>query len=482
MTPEAIKDFYNQPEEEIKQQGLSPDQELPEGTRALHEKLQKMEGKGQEVYELEQDDLQGLETVPGPEEEQDMERLRLVAKNIVDCYDWDPEKESFNVVTDARVMEVNPIMVRLVEEELKNRAGKKGHFRIMVKPAAAKSASPLGPEIGRNIKNSPFLFLTARSISHSPESGAAIRGELAEGYDERFAEFVASLQSSEKFRALVEKGYTTISPERLEKLIEETPVYLEKLKEKSRQTRARGISITKGHNPFEILTKGAVEESVENLRERAERIDKLMENVVRVRITTPLGTDLEFRPRPDKKEMEDGTINEPGKISNYPIGEWACSPFWKGASGTLVVDGPFGGGHNLDKIDKPVKVTFKEGKIVNIKDGQAAEMLQAYLESGNNEKDGAFMMAEFGIGTNSKAGESKPPEYIGSTEGEKKYGTVHIAAGNNGTFGVAPDDPNYNGDAKIHCDMVLMQEVTVECETRDGDTFFLIKDGVPQGY
>ena len=59
---------------------------------------------------------------------------------------------------------------------------------------------------------------------------------------------------------------------------------------------------------------------------------------------------------------------------------------------------------------------------------------------------------------------------------------MYIGVGNNGIFGVTPDDPNYNGDTEIHCDMVLMQDVTIECETKDGDKFFLIKDGVPQGY
>jgi len=211
-------------------------------------------------------------------------------------------------------------------------------------------------------------------------------------------------------------------------------------------------------------------------------VDSLMRDVVRVHVTSPQGTDLWLKPRPEKSEIEAGKITNPGDVSNYPIGEWSCSPHWEGANGTLVVDGPFGGGHNKDRIDQPVRVTFREGVAEDIEGGEAAEMLRTYLESGNDDQDGAYRIAEFAVGTNGKACEGKPDAHIGSSEGEKKYGTAHIAVGNNGTFGVAPGDASYNGEAKIHCDMVLWDQVTVECEKSDGSTFKLIENGTPQGY
>src|SRR3989338_2827234 len=132
--------------------------------------------------------------------------------------------------------------------------------------------------------------------------------------------------------------------------------------------RIRLISITKGHNPYEILTKGAVEESVEVLRQRAEILRELMKDVSRVHITSRLGTDLWLNPRTDKTEVEDGLVDEPGKLSNFPIGEWSSSPFVEGANGTMVVDGPIGGNHNLDMVEQygPITIEIKDGCIVTI--------------------------------------------------------------------------------------------------------------------
>ena len=110
-----------------------------------------------------------------------------------------------------------------------------------------------------------------------------------------------------------------------------------------------------------------------------------------------------------------------------------------------------------------------------------AESIKAYLGSGNNAEGHAFRVAELGIGINGRACQDKEAKDIGSSEGEKIYGTCHVAFGSNGIFGLEKDDPNLNA-VPIHCDMILMKGVTLQCERADGSEFTLIRQGEPQGY
>lgn len=433
--------------------------------------------------------------------------LAKVAESIVNCYGYDPKKESFLVITDTQVMEKNTEFIVAIEKELKKRTSEDrraaGNYEIITVPASPTSATPFGEVVGEKMKDRPVLIATSMSRSHSAETGAASRGDIAqkEQYDR--------IIQSDKFRQTVQRGHSIITPERLQVLREQAEMpagdneedYYSKLGELAKKTRSRIISITKGHNPFEILTKGAAEESPETLRQRGEAVMELMKDVKSAHITTDDGTDLVLRPWVDKTVNESGNLSKPGSLSNYPVGEWACSVIWKGANGTLVVDGPFGGKrkedgrwHNLDWVKEagPFKLTIEEGEIVEINgksvieqrtnpDNELIASFIAYLDSGNDEKNHGYKLAEFAVGTNGKACEGKPDEYWGSTETEKKYGTCHIAVGSNGTFGVKKDDSNFN-PAKIHCDMVLLDRPTIECEKKNGESFFLLEKGEPQGY
>ena len=415
------------------------------------------------------------------------ERFKLAAKNIIDCFSFNPEKESLLVITDGKVIETNNDFIEAISGELnlrtQDKQRTKGNWEMVVVPASPKSATPLGEMIGEKMKNRPVLIVTSMSRSHSKETGAAFRGDISD--KSVFDEIIAS----KTFRNTVANGYSAYTPERLETIGNKLPdSTYEKMKLFAKNNRSRIISITKGHNPYEILTRGAVEEPVENLKERASKVNEIMKDVVRVHITSSLGTDIWLSLSTDLKEVEDGNLGKPGSLSNYPIGEWSCSPDWKDSDGVLVIDGPCGGNINQDIIDQssPFILTFKNGEVIDIKgEGQALEMWKNYLDSGNNEKNQAYKLAEFAVGTNTKALKDKPREFWGSSEGEKVYGTAHIAVGSNGSFGRTPDDPNYNS-AAVHCDMVLglhkKNRVTVECQKKDGAKFVLIDNGEPKEY
>lgn len=418
-----------------------------------------------------------IKTAESNNEIENQEIMPVVARNLIDCFGWRPERESFQVIVDSKVLEVNSPLVQAVREELDKRKGPKGYYRVNYIPASHKSATAIGEFVGEKMKDGPVLILTSMSRSHSPETGMALHPRITEDQKQRIADTLRS----DRLARRVGMGQSAIDLARAKEMLEEGRLE-ERLKELALQRRSRLISITKAHNPFDILTKGAVLEPIENIRQRVEKVDRLMSSVAQVHITTAKGTDLWLAIDPTKKEMENGRVINPGDISNYPIGEWACSPKWQASSGTLVIDGPCGGNINLDRIDQPIRLEFRDGLVIQIQGGQGAEELKKYLNSGNNEQNGAYHLAELGIGVNTKAVEDKPPEDWGSTETEKKYGTGHIAVGSNTSFGWQPGDPNYNS-VPIHCDMVILDPtLEIECTNQDGSKFFLIKNGQPQGY
>lgn len=489
INSEKFQDIFPEPSlEELKKSGYTNEslgteekQKQLQETENLHQHLQELNRMDQ-LGNLSSDDLKNLKEIPSiPEQKENRERLKIVAKNIIDCYDWDPTKESFLVITDAKVVKLQPDMIKAINDELSSRCREgrtKGSYKIIIVPESQKSAEPLGKHVGEFMKNSPVLLLVARSRTHSKETGSALRTErilTRERADEILKNEKITGKASEKYPSLTKQGTADLE-ERI------SDQQWNKFKDLAKKTRSRLISVTKGHNPFEILTKGAVLEPVEKIKERGEKVNELLKDVTKVHLTSSLGTDLWVEIDPQKNELESGKINQPGQVSNYPIGEWACAIKWEGSNGILVIDGPFGGSHNLDQIDQPITLTIKDGEVVNIDGGEAAKKLKIYLDSGNDQKNHAYKLAEFAVGTNSQACKDKPLKYWGSSETEKLYRSAHIAVGSNGSFGVNPEDPYYN-PAAIHCDMILLQQdLNIKCFRKDNSKFMLMEKQKAIGY
>ncbi len=477
-----LKDFfYQNSPEELQQAGYNPDQETSAQTRQLHQKLlglkNRQDGRSDFTHEVLVDEPKEMTG----EQREIKRRMTVVARNIINSFGFNPKKESMMVVTDIGVIESQPELISAIQNELIFRTDlsqkTKGNFRIRVLPETQRSAEDMGDYLlseMENQNNSPILILTSMSRSHSRETGAAIRGGLPER--EKINQTLAGAKA---------KG-------NLENLGDElTDEQWEKLKNYVKKNSCRLISITKGKNPHEILTKGAVEESVEAILERNEKIDKLMKDVRSVHLTSPEGTDLWLELIDETKSGSGEDFSQPGAMGNYPIGEWACSPDWAGSNGVLVVNGPIGGEHMLDQVKQygPVVLKIKEGEVVEINNSPInqdsgnplVESIKRYLNGGNNESNQAYRLAELGIGTNTMACRNKADNDIGSSEGEKIYGTIHVAVGSNGSLGVPKNHPSFN-QAKVHCDFIVMDSINVDCRRDDGSNFNLIKDGEPQGY
>jgi leucyl aminopeptidase (aminopeptidase T) len=141
-----------------------------------------------------------------------------------------------------------------------------------------------------------------------------------------------------------------------------------------------------------------------------------------IHITTPNGTDIRFSIKGRPVKPDTGILTEAGSFSNLPAGEAFCAPIEGTANGQLVLSWS-----PTRKLEAPVTVTVKDGRAVTVSgDEPYAAELQATIDA--NPLRGNI--AELGVGTNEKA--SRADSVL---ESEKILGTIHIALGDNSTFG-----------------------------------------------
>ncbi len=187
-----------------------------------------------------------------------------------------------------------------------------------------------------------------------------------------------------------------------------------------------------------MMSSGGITADCCMLNEIALKWNKRLENVREVRVVTESGTDIVFDLDGCTWMMDTGMCHEKGCSSNLPAGEMYIAP--KNASGIYVVDGSFSG---FGLLDSPLEITVSNRYATSIK-GKLADELEAMLDK-IGEK--ARNIAELGIGINPEA------KLIGNVlEDEKVGGTVHIALGDNSSFG---------GDviAGIHLDGIIKKPV-----------------------
>lgn len=173
------------------------------------------------------------------------------------------------------------------------------------------------------------------------------------------------------------------------------------------------------------------------------KIADILDNGSTVRITTNLGTDLEFSIEGRKAKRSTGIYRKPGECGNLPGAEAYIAPVEGTANGVVVIDGSMAG---IGILRDPIKLTIREGFVEKIEGGDEAKKLEEILSKYGKE---AKNIAEFGIGTNPKARISG-----NILEDEKVFGTVHIALGSNYDFGGKVKAP-------IHLDGIVKEPTVV---------------------
>ncbi len=159
-----------------------------------------------------------------------------------------------------------------------------------------------------------------------------------------------------------------------------------------------------------------------------------------VRVLNDLGTDISFSVRGREFHIDEGIYDRPGSWGNLPAGEVYVAPQEGTSNGVVVVDGSISGGVGV--VRSPVKIEVRGGRATSIEgSGEARELLRILRSVSRDE---AFNFpAELGIGCNPAA---KLSGVV--LEDEKILGTVHLALGDNSTFGGGVK-------AGVHIDVVL---------------------------
>lgn len=191
------------------------------------------------------------------------------------------------------------------------------------------------------------------------------------------------------------------------------------------------------------------------LAKRTIKLAEVLGEADNIHISSPNGTDISFSIKGRPVKPDTGILTEPGSFSNLPAGEAFCAPIEGTANGSLVL-----AWSPTRKLDAPVTVTIKDGRAIAV---TGDEPYAAELQTTIDNEPLCGNIAELGVGTNDKA--SRADSVL---ESEKILGTIHIALGDNSTFGGKVRVP-------FHQDFVFYSPtMTAQIEEKE---VFILKDG-----
>ena len=172
----------------------------------------------------------------------------------------------------------------------------------------------------------------------------------------------------------------------------------------------------------EDMLDGAMSADWNEVHDRTNRLVAMLTEGEEVYITSHNGTSISFSIKRPHRSCRHRHNNCPGSFSNLPAGEAFLAPVEGTANGTLILEWA-----PDKKLSRPVELYVKDGSVVDVAGkGEFADKLQGLI--GSNPLIGNI--AELGVGTNEKA--TRPDNIL---ETEKILGTLHIAIGDNSSFG-----------------------------------------------
>ncbi len=206
----------------------------------------------------------------------------------------------------------------------------------------------------------------------------------------------------------------------------------------------------------EKMLEGAMRVNWKKMLRRTNDIARTVNRTERIEINTPNGTSLVLSKKNREAKADTGIITRKGTFSNLPAGEVFLAPLEGSAHGKLVLEWA-----PTRKLNYPVTLYVEKGRVISI---EGNEKFAEYLKQKLSENKDNANIAELGIGTNDKA--SRPDNIL---ESEKIYGTIHIALGDNSTFGGKVRTP-------FHQDFVFFRP-TVTLVFKNGRKKILLKNG-----
>ncbi|SMB98286.1 Leucyl aminopeptidase (aminopeptidase T) [Thermanaeromonas toyohensis ToBE] len=171
----------------------------------------------------------------------------------------------------------------------------------------------------------------------------------------------------------------------------------------------------------EMFFEGAVAADYEEVARRTTELARLLSEA-KTAVLVKDGLELKLSLEGRRGIASTGLYRRPGEAGNLPSGEAYIAPVEGSAEGETIIDGSIAG---IGRLSGPIRVVIKEGVLVEAQGPEGQQLLELLGDSPE-----ARNLAELGIGTNDRA---KVSGII--LEDEKVYGTVHLAFGDNATFG-----------------------------------------------
>lgn len=208
---------------------------------------------------------------------------------------------------------------------------------------------------------------------------------------------------------------------------------------------------------FELsMLEGPMSVDYKALERRTKRLSALVSRAASIEIHTANGTRLSLQTGGRKARADTGVLRRPGSSGNLPAGEVFLAPLEGTANGTLVLEWA-----PTRRLASPVELTVRDGLVTGV---SGEEPFVPYLRGKLAERPENANIAELGIGTNDRA--TRADNII---ESEKILGTIHIALGDNSTFGGRVKTP-------FHQDFVFFKP-TVTLMDKSGKKTALMKNG-----
>jgi leucyl aminopeptidase (aminopeptidase T) len=193
------------------------------------------------------------------------------------------------------------------------------------------------------------------------------------------------------------------------------------------------------------------------LSKNTRTVAKIVNRAESLKITAPNGSEITLSKKGRKALADTGMLTKPGAFGNLPAGEVFFAPLEGTAQGILVLEWA-----PTRQLKKPVTLLIKDGLVQEV---SGEEPFTSVLKAKLAERSENRNIAELGIGTNSMA---RRPDNI--LESEKILGTIHVALGDNSSFGGEISTP-------FHQDFVLFRP-TVMLVAKDKTQTCLLKNGV----
>lgn len=183
---------------------------------------------------------------------------------------------------------------------------------------------------------------------------------------------------------------------------------------------------------------GAVMIDYQKLDNRCRQLQKILADKT-VRITSELGTDVQFSLKGRTFVLDNGDISQPGLHGNVPAGEIYTAPVEETMSGRLVIDGSVG---SLGMVERPFIIQLEGGVIKDLQPAGRGRVFEKFAEICEFDAPATKTVGEFGIGLNPGA------KIVGNMLlDEKVEGTVHFAFGD--SYGLGRSSSEFHTDLLI---------------------------------